>query len=89
MSQSQFDFSECAELYIANMRHGGQKSMAYRRFDSAAEAIQYSIEKLRGSSLRGTILDAGGKRYAHSEIRELYESDAYPLVRSIADGPSQ
>jgi len=55
--------------------------MTYRKFETAAKAIRYSIEELPCASLPGTILEANEERYHHREIRKLYESSAYPLRR--------
>jgi len=76
-----FDYSGPAELYIADRRRIGRNSMTYRKFETAAKAIRYSIEELPGASLPGTILEANEQRFRHREIRKLYESRAYPLPR--------
>jgi hypothetical protein len=55
--------------------------MTYRRFVSAAEAIRFVMEELSSSRLAGTILEVNERRHHHLQIRELYESDAYPFAR--------
>lgn len=76
-----FNYSGPAELYIANRRRIGRNSMSYRKFETAAKAIRYSIEELPCANLPGTILEANEQRYHHKEIRKLYDSRAYPLQR--------
>ena len=60
------------------------KSLArYRRFPSAAAAIQYIIEEQPESWLVGSTLDVDGARFEGKAIRTLYEADAYPLKRTM------
>ena len=84
MGIEDFDFSGPAELFVASNRFGRRPSMSYRRFDTAALAIRYSVEQQPGSSLRGTTLESNGSRFLHREILALYDSSAYPLERSGA-----
>jgi hypothetical protein len=81
MRLDDFDYSCPAEVYTAGWRRGGKQSMAYRRFDTAAKAIRYSIEELPETSLPRTTLEVDEDRYRHTEIRALYDSGAYPLRR--------
>ncbi|MEQ8696596.1 MAG: hypothetical protein RLT05_08565 [Bauldia litoralis] len=85
MSVNEFNYSEPAELYIAKKQRAGKSSMTYRRFDTAANAIQFSMEELPGTSLAGTVLEVEEGRYHHKDIRKLYESSAYPLHRQIRE----
>jgi hypothetical protein len=55
--------------------------MAYKRFDTAAEAIRFAIENVSPSALRGAYLEVDEARYGLSEIQYLYERVAYPLLR--------
>jgi hypothetical protein len=89
MSLNEFDYSGPAELYIAKKQRAGRSTMTYRRFDTAASAIQFSIEELPGASLAGTVLEVDEGRFHHKDIRKLYDSSAYPLHRHVeeaADG---
>jgi hypothetical protein len=45
----------------------------------AAEAIQY--EKLPGAALPTVSIEVDDQRYDARQIRALYQSDKYPLVR--------
>jgi hypothetical protein len=85
MNETQFDYSGPAELYIAKKQRAGKSSMTYRRFETAASAIRFSMEELPGTSLAGTVLEVEEGRYHHKDIRKLYESSAYPLHRQIRE----
>jgi hypothetical protein len=55
--------------------------MTYRRFDSGAGAIRFAIEQLPSDMLFGTVLEVNEERFDATQIRSLYESQAYPLPR--------
>ncbi len=55
--------------------------MGFKRFDTAADAIRYSMEELPRANLPGSMLEVNEKRYHHNEIRALYESGQYPLAK--------
>jgi hypothetical protein len=74
---SEFDYTAPAELYVSHGRSG----LRYRRFPKAAEAVRYAIEKLSADVLTGASLEVNDKRYHCQEIRALYESNTYPLIR--------
>lgn len=74
---SNFDYNAPAELFPAKVR----RRIHYRRFDTAAEAIRFAIEELPAPSLAGAYMQVEDERFAGEEIRELYESTAYPLAR--------
>ena len=83
MTLTPFDYAGPAELYIARKQRAGRSTMTYRRFDTAASAIRFSMEELPDASLAGTVLEVEDGRYHHKDIRKLYESSAYPLHRQI------
>jgi hypothetical protein len=76
---SSFDYNTPAELFPARVRTG--RRIHYRRFDTAAEAIRFAIEELPATMLAGAYLQVEDERFAGDEIKELYESAAYPLDR--------
>ena len=76
---SNFDYNAPAELFPTKVRTG--RRVHYRRFDTAAEAIRFAIEELPAPLLAGAYLQVEDDRFASEEIRELYESTAYPLAR--------
>ena len=80
---SQFNYSAPAELFPSRNRKAPSK-VKYRRFDKAAEAIRFAIEELAEPQLLGAYIEIESGRLGHREIRELYESAAYPLKRKKA-----
>ena len=76
---SNFDYNAPAELFPTKVRG---RRVHYRRFDTAAEAIRFAIEELPEPLLAGAYLQVEDDRFASEEIRELYESVAYPLDRA-------
>ena len=80
-----FDYSGATERYTANRRRAARHSMTYRKFETAAKVIRYSIEELPGASLPGTILDVNEERYHNRNILKLYDSCANPLLRQTRE----
>jgi hypothetical protein len=74
-----FDYDAPADFFPARGRKGG--TMRYRRFDTAAEAIRFAVEELPPLMLVGAYLQVEDERFDGDQIRELYQSTAYPLVR--------
>jgi len=62
-----------------------RQPLGYRRFARAAEAIRFVIEELPSHLIAGTYLEVGEQRYRSEEIRRLYDSVAYPLVRNSVE----
>lgn len=81
MDIEHFDYSTPAELYTYDRRKKGRSSVVFRRFDSAAKAIRYSMEELERANLPGSLLEVDESRYQHTDIKELYDSGSYPLKR--------
>jgi hypothetical protein len=77
---SSFDYDAPAKLFPAKVRTG--RRIHYRRFDTVAEAIRFAMEELPAPLLAGAYLQVEDERFAGEEIRELYESAAYPLERA-------
>jgi hypothetical protein len=77
-----FDYRASAELFTNRSSKWSRRgSVGYKRFDQAAEAIRYVIEGLPGASLASAWLEVGDDRFNASDIRRLYEDQAYPLDR--------
>lgn len=75
-----FDYSAGAELYPQRSR-GRPRQIAYRRFESAAQALKFAMEDLPPTLLAGTFLEVNEERLGAKQIRELYEDDGFPLAR--------
>ncbi len=77
---SNFNFSRSAELFPAAVRNK-RRAFAYRRFDTAADAVRFAIEELPADSLNGAYLQVGEARFDKNGIRGLYDSASFPLPR--------
>jgi len=78
---SKFDYRAPAELFPSRNRNAKQL-VKYRRFDTAADAIQFAMEELPAPALLGAVIEINERRLSHADIRELYESPDYPLKRT-------
>jgi hypothetical protein len=76
-----FNFNMEAELFPAAIRKKKRAGFAYRRFGTAAEAVQFAIEQLPADSLNGAYLQVDEARFDQNGIRSLYESNEFPLPR--------
>jgi hypothetical protein len=79
-----FDYSVEAELFPARNRRYGRRPVGYRRFARAADAVRFAIEELPPELLVGAFLEVDGERYGGEEIRRLYDSADFPLIRRAA-----
>jgi hypothetical protein len=79
-----FDYSTEAELFSTKGKNSRRQPLGYKRFVRAADAIRFAIEELPPQLLSGTYLEVDEVRYEGKEIRHLYESIDYPLVRRAA-----
>ena len=75
---SDFDYGIPAELFLRGIGAGG-KRLVYKRFASAAAAIQFAVE---GSTGFATVtMEIDGERFEKDDIRSLYAASDYPLAR--------
>ena len=79
-----FDYNTKAELFSTKGKNSPRQPLGYKRFARAADAIRFAIEELSPQFLSGTYLEVDEARYEGKEIRHLYESIDYPLVRRTA-----
>jgi hypothetical protein len=81
LTMASFSYNTAAELFPAAIRKKKRAGFAYRRFDTAAAAVQFAIEELPADSLNGAYLQVDEARFDQSGIRTLYESEDFPLER--------
>ncbi len=77
-----FNYNAPAELFPSRSKKG-RGNVTYRRFDTAAEALRFAVEEMPPAALLGAYLEVNESRYGLQEMRELYESDSYPLQRPV------
>jgi hypothetical protein len=88
-TQENFNYGAGAELFPPRRpSQTGLRSLSYKRFLAASEAIQFAMETLPPAILRNTFLQVDDDRYDHLDIRRLYESLEYPNLRNGRSGPS-
>lgn len=75
------DYRMEAGLFYAKSASARQKSLGFRRFPQAAEAIRYAVEDLAPKLFSSCSLEVNGEHYLGREIRPLYDSNDFPLPR--------
>ncbi|MBY0226502.1 MAG: hypothetical protein K2Q28_11915 [Hyphomicrobium sp.] len=78
-----FDYQVPAEVYASRGRGATKRPMTFYRFESAAEAIQFVMEKLPPEMLMGTTMEIGEERFIGNDIKRLYHSPGFPLNRPM------
>jgi hypothetical protein len=79
-----FDHNAPAELFPSRTRRGALQTR-YKRFETAAAALQFAIEDMPPPVLLGAFLEVEEERFDAEEMRSLYRSAAYPLRRCETD----
>ena len=80
-----FNYSAAAELFSSGGRRLGRRRIGYQRFDRASDAVRFAIERLPPEQLAAAWLEVDEARFGSREIRRLYDSARYPLVRCDKD----
>ena len=80
---TRFDYDAAAELFPMRKRLRGGEQFGYRRFEQAAQAIRFAIEDVPPEYLVGAFLEVDERRYGSADIRRLYDSAEYPLIRRV------
>ena len=57
------------------------KAQGSRAFSTTAKAIRFALEEAAPVSLHGALLVTQGKKFTEAQIRALYRSPAFPLLR--------
>jgi hypothetical protein len=68
-------------LFPAEARRVRRQPIGYGKFARAAYAIRFAIEELPTEILSATCLKVDEQLFDGEEIRRLYDSEDYPLVR--------
>jgi hypothetical protein len=76
-----FDYRAQAELFPGKNVHVKSRVLKYMRFDHAADAVRFAIERLPAKVLLGAYLEVDEKRYDSRGIRRLYDHAEYPFPR--------
>lgn len=84
--RSDFDYDSHAELFSLGNAPARTRRFSYMRFDRAADAIRFAMEKLPASGLLSACLEVEERRYDCSGIRRLYEGTEYPFPRRTKAG---
>lgn len=78
-----FDYKMPAELFSSKNIRIQSRVVKYLRFQRAAEAIRFAIEKLPADVLLGAYLEVDERRYDCRGIRALYDRSEYPFRRLV------
>jgi len=82
-SMEHFNFDLPADVFVDTLLGHHRKSLAYRRFRSGAEAVRFVIEVQGAAAISKTVIEVDDVRISGAEIREVYDSDEYPLPRHV------
>ena len=78
-----FDYQAPAELFSSKNIRIKSRVVKYMRFQHAADAIRFVIEKLPADVLLAACLEVDEKRYDCRGIRFLYDRPEYPFPRLV------
>jgi hypothetical protein len=80
------DYRNEAVLFFCKATNTKCKSLIFRRFARASEAIRYAVEELAPNALASCSLEVDEQHFFGREIRPLYDSADYPLRRRHIKG---
>ena len=83
LATERFDYRASAELFSSKSIRVRSRVVKYMRFQHAAEAIRFAIEKLPADVLLGAYLEVNEKRYDCRGMRFLYGRSEYPFPRLV------
>jgi hypothetical protein len=76
-----FEYDAPADLYWSDRQGPRKRPVMYRGFARSAEAICFAIEQLPPSAQPQAVMEMGDDRIEFAQIRALYDSERYPLIR--------
>jgi len=79
-----FNYKAPAELFPGRSNRTRTRSIGFRRFNTAAEAIRFAVEQMPADLLLGSVIEADVTRISGHGIRQLYDAAEYPLARKSA-----
>ncbi|WP_292533768.1 hypothetical protein [Methylocystis sp.] len=82
------DYRTEAVLFFSKAANSKYKSLMFRRFTRASEAIRYAVEELAPKALASCSLEVDEQHFFGREIRPLYDSADYPLRRRHIKPPA-
>ncbi|KFL32654.1 hypothetical protein JP75_00385 [Devosia riboflavina] len=77
------DYAAAADFYPGRTSRRSQ-GLHYRRFASAAEAVQFVAEEMEPAFLKGSLLEVDEQRFEGADILALYAHRSFPLARRKA-----
>lgn len=80
------DYGNEAVLFFSKAANSKYKSLIFRRFTRASEAIRYAVEELTPTALASCSLEVNEQHFFGRQIRPLYDSVDYPLRRRRVKG---
>lgn len=80
------DYRTEAVLFFCKATNSKYKSLRFRRFPDASQAIRFAVEELTPKALASCSLEVDKQHFFGREIRPLYDSADYPLRRRSSKG---
>jgi len=75
------DYRKEASLYYTKNGNAKQRSLVFKRFSKASEAIRFAVEELAPKVLDSCSLEVDDTHYFGRDIRPLYDRGDFPLRR--------
>ena len=76
------NYHASADLFTKRSGMNVRQKTVYRRFSSAADAINFAVEHLSPDLLETALLEVDEERFTANQIRGFYEDTAFPLRRN-------
>jgi hypothetical protein len=76
------NYHASADLFTKHSGMNVRQKTTYRRFSSAADAINFAVEHLTPDLLESALLEVDEERFTANQIRSFYDDAAFPLQRN-------